>query len=130
MSERTVQALIWHPIETAPRDGTYVDLWHKKNRRISDAVWHGCNNEWQYGEDDYKEESEFSHWMSIPNGPDPTSSEDNTVAFEVLNRETGHKWRVFADGNIDGFGDDNIVFNRIPAIIHQRHAVEDEEDES
>lgn len=41
-----LQALIWQPPETAPRDGLPVDLWlywpeHNRARRSPDAVWTG-----------------------------------------------------------------------------------------
>lgn len=29
----------WQPIETAPKDGSYVDLWDANGQRWVDAIW-------------------------------------------------------------------------------------------
>ena len=57
----------WQPIETAPKDGTTVDLWHRKHGRVVDAWWDS------YGWDDEEkwiayvggEKPDFTHWMQI-----------------------------------------------------------------
>jgi|ERR1700684_317429 len=108
----------WQPIETAPKDGTYIDLWNeKRGRRYALARWVDLYDGWQYGESDVARHHEFSHWMPIPDGPN--ASFVGLPAVEVANRVTGHKWRVFADGRIEGFGENNLVLNRIPGLIHQ-----------
>ena len=39
------------------------------------------------------------------------------AAFEVIDPVTGHVWRVFEDGRIEGFGDGKIIDNRIPNLL-------------
>lgn len=51
----------WQTIETAPRDGTVVDLWHKNGFRIVDQWWTD-DDCWTCLFDD----SEFTHWIDIP----------------------------------------------------------------
>jgi hypothetical protein len=31
--------MTWRPIETAPKDGTVVDMWTKKGTRITNVQW-------------------------------------------------------------------------------------------
>jgi hypothetical protein len=31
--------MTWQPIETAPKDGTVVDLWVRGRGRVTDCVW-------------------------------------------------------------------------------------------
>lgn len=43
----------WQPIETAPKDGTVIDLWcywpqHDEHRRTADAYWR--KDDWQFGD--------------------------------------------------------------------------------
>lgn len=55
----------WQPIETAPKDGTLVDLWHPIFGRISDACWH--RGVWNTARgDDF---TEFTHWQPLPAPP-------------------------------------------------------------
>jgi hypothetical protein len=71
----------WRPIETAPRDGTTLDLWayfpeHDKARRIADAFWNTEENAWQLGGFNSKQFSyppTISHWMPLPAAPPPPS---------------------------------------------------------
>lgn len=76
----------WLPIETAPKDGTRIDLWVKplgnrpgaKSFRYPDCVWH--KSYWvpiheQVIDDDDDEDcgigkERVSHWMPIPKGPE------------------------------------------------------------
>ena len=45
----------WHPIETAPKDGTVIDLWMEDSRfgghRVADAYWNpsGIRRTWKDG---------------------------------------------------------------------------------
>ena len=38
--------------------------------------------------------------------------------FKVIEPSTGKTYRVFADGRIEGFASDALVFNRYPALTH------------
>ena len=80
----------WRPIETAPKDGSYVDLWvineDEKGRRIADAYFgpipHTCGEYGQYC-DSFPEEGNFwidgifgheiygdiTHWQPLPSPP-------------------------------------------------------------
>lgn len=57
----------WKPIETAPKDGTIVDLWHKDGFRIAETWWDSSDECWSICHDD-----DFTHWMPMP---DPPSSQ-------------------------------------------------------
>ena len=54
----------WKPIETAPRDGTPVDLWHKLGFRVVETWWD--DDCWSCVMDD----DDFTHWMPIPDPPE------------------------------------------------------------
>ena len=86
----------WRPIETAPKDGTPVDLWrvlreprtHGRNRITAmwstahqDWIWPSdlniVNNwpyddgiGWVYDGDFYADEESFTHWMPLPPPPE------------------------------------------------------------
>ena len=86
----------WQPIDTAPRDGTAVDLWginhltwDKRGTRRVNVSW-GPVRDWMGGErDDWQhglgEDFEPTHWMPLPappsdirpSGPPLTSGDDN-----------------------------------------------------
>lgn len=38
-------------------------------------------------------------------------------AFKVTNPKTGHEYKIWADGRIEGFGDATMVVNRIPQVV-------------
>ena len=63
----------WQPIETAPKDGTVVDLWnYKLNMRCADCFMY--DGEWSYLNDHFetvsiKGNDMFSHWMPLPEPP-------------------------------------------------------------
>lgn len=38
--------------------------------------------------------------------------------FAVIDPSTGHKWEIFSNGHIEGFGSDKIILNRIPLFTH------------
>lgn len=74
--------MTWQPIETAPKDGTKVDLWgvnmlswDKHGERIVNVgwgavvCWFGVEREdWRHGRgEDFKP----THWMPIPPAPTP-----------------------------------------------------------
>jgi hypothetical protein len=66
----------WQPIETAPKDGTKVDLWvifkEAGPRRFPDAHWNDKLGGWQLGEYnalDYMTPPTITHWMKVPPPP-------------------------------------------------------------
>ncbi|WP_414643342.1 DUF551 domain-containing protein [Bradyrhizobium sp.] len=77
----------WQPIETAPRDGSKVDLWLTTPKgglstgdygRVSDC-WFSDGKWWLYDESKYASDSEncrsevwnVTHWMERPAPPSP-----------------------------------------------------------
>lgn len=69
--------MTWMPIETAPKDGTIVDLFIDGGRladcKFLDGAWHYWTEygEYQYDPDyrriDWKHEA--THWMPLPEPP-------------------------------------------------------------
>lgn len=65
----------WQPIETAPRDGTFVDLWAHfpefgSERRVPNALW--MDGEWFLGQffaSQYQHPPRITHWMPLPIPP-------------------------------------------------------------
>jgi len=55
----------WQPIETAPKDGTIVDVWHDQYGRIVDTWWDDCWAPW----DREGDTEHFTHWMPVPEPP-------------------------------------------------------------
>ena len=55
----------WQPIETAPRDGTLVDLWHKDGFRMTEVWWEQTDECWSCVMGD----ESFTHWMQLPEPP-------------------------------------------------------------
>jgi hypothetical protein len=67
----------WLPIETAPKDGTHIDVWHKSGFRVSDVTYidnkthsHAvpefkafANSNSMYGI------NSLTHWMPLPTPP-------------------------------------------------------------
>ena len=70
----------WKPIETAPRDGTRVDLWvvppEAPPSRVCDQIW---NTDWGTWTKDaapwyftigpWKGDTYVTHWMPVPAAP-------------------------------------------------------------
>lgn len=61
----------WQPIDTAPMDGTWIDLWDGQ-ARLPDCWWE--SGQWwlwdqagSHGQ--VPVETTPTHWMAIPNGP-------------------------------------------------------------
>ena len=54
----------WKPIETAPRDGTVVDLWSVDGFRLIDFWWDDEDKTWCGLPED-----EFTHWMELTEPP-------------------------------------------------------------
>lgn len=71
-----LEASVWQPIETAPKDGSYVDLW-VCNARVPDCRW--VDGAWLcYAPNDFESmdwcridlEGEPTHWMREPSAPE------------------------------------------------------------
>jgi hypothetical protein len=77
----------WKPIETAPRDGTAVDVWVEvtvpgrapKGRREADAVfddgaWRDSYDDemLEWGPDSYGQKATVTHWTPLPAPPEDT----------------------------------------------------------
>jgi hypothetical protein len=67
----------WLPIETAPRDGTDVDLWIKFEdiqMRLIDCWWCPDAQSWYHpdmcGEPSKLDDCTPTHWMPIPKAPE------------------------------------------------------------
>ncbi|WGR59952.1 DUF551 domain-containing protein [Paracoccus ferrooxidans] len=66
----------WQPIETAPRDGTKIDLWTGYNERIADSMWLNGRGWVFWGTDGFESpgwEKVFpapTHWMPLPQPPE------------------------------------------------------------
>ena len=67
----------WRPIETAPKDGSWVDLWayfpeHDLAKRVPSAKWDREVNNWRYSYwhfGQYKYPPTITHWQPIPAPP-------------------------------------------------------------
>jgi hypothetical protein len=67
----------WQPIETAPRDGTVVDLWCKDGFRMTDQWWDDSDGDacWVCLFDDRM----FTHWKPITEPDGSPVSHDHAV---------------------------------------------------
>jgi hypothetical protein len=68
----------WKTIDSAPKDGTEIDLWAKFEksgwRREPAAHWNAILGDWQLGDynaSDYMVRPEITHWMPLPASPEP-----------------------------------------------------------
>lgn len=78
-AEAERDAARWQPIETAPKDGTLVDLW--AGERIADCAWNVPSNCWAErsvssfsGRPYWAVVNNPTHWMPLPAAP--TNPED------------------------------------------------------
>jgi len=78
-AEKERDAARWQPIETAPKDGTLVDLW--AGERIADCAWNVPSNCWAErsvssfsGRPYWAVVNNPTHWMPLPAAP--TNPED------------------------------------------------------
>jgi hypothetical protein len=67
----------WLPIETAPKDGTYIDVWTRNGERVTDAKWEVKKNRWvHWGFSNFDNmcfvrlDSFPTHWMPLPAVPE------------------------------------------------------------
>lgn len=67
--------LIWQPIETAPRNGTYILVFRPtettQKRRVGCDVWDVTNVWWCSRSD-----GQPTHWMPLPSPPTPASQRE------------------------------------------------------
>jgi hypothetical protein len=49
-------------------------------------------------------------------------SETHPDAAFVVQDPTGHRYAVYADGRVEGFGEGCVIFNRVPAMIQRATA--------
>jgi hypothetical protein len=54
----------WQPIDTAPRDGTVIDVWHPTYGRLVDQWWDSEDGWFSFHDDDGP-----THWMHLPEPP-------------------------------------------------------------
>lgn len=67
----------WQPIETAPKDGTKIDLWvhfpeHDEAHRVADAFWDLEDEDWNlhgWLVRQFKFTPQPTHWMPLPEPP-------------------------------------------------------------
>ncbi|MCY1741174.1 hypothetical protein [Ensifer sp. SL37] len=55
----------WAPIDTAPRDGTIIDLWHVDGYRVPDTWWDEEDGIWTC----MFEPEDLTHWRPLPSAP-------------------------------------------------------------
>lgn len=76
--------MTWQPIETAPRDGTVIDLWFagQWNQRMTDAYWSDNIGAWviEARGCSFLDSPTITHWKPLPMSPD----KEEKIAF--LNR--------------------------------------------
>ena len=92
----------WQPIETAPKDGTLIDLWHTEGgafgSRIADAYWaegrfrDGGYNRWEAGWaaplhgmccEDGLVHGKVTHWRALPEAPAGEASYPNVPIAKI-----------------------------------------------
>lgn len=56
----------WLPIETAPKDGTKIDILQHGKHRETDVVWNEKYKAFQHGSAIFPG---ATHWMPIPKAP-------------------------------------------------------------
>jgi hypothetical protein len=66
----------WQPINTAPRDGTVIDLMLTGGCRMTDQWWDDEDKSWCG-----LEESMFTHWAPLPEHPVSSTKEAGTEGF-------------------------------------------------
>jgi hypothetical protein len=82
--------MTWQPIETAPRDGTVIDLWFVGdwNCRMPDAEWSESLGAWfvRGRHSSYLDGPLITHWMPLPAPPEPAPDADAAFLTEILTR--------------------------------------------
>lgn len=69
----------WLPIESAPKDGTEIDVWcpdtdlELPGFRIANVWWCGADRKWRaYGDGRMRWVTQPTHWQPLPAPPRPT----------------------------------------------------------
>lgn len=64
----------WRPIETAPKDETFIDIWSSRHGRLTDywRVARSSENVFYTTDVGFTCVRDASHWMPIPSQPDIT----------------------------------------------------------
>ena len=79
MARAAVEAIAptWQPIETAPKDGTEIDIFTHHGERVTNAKW--MRGKWmQWGRNDYGDATwvtitgQATHWKPLPDEPEST----------------------------------------------------------
>lgn len=79
----------WLPIESAPKDGTEIDIWVESSKlgswqRHCNVMWEDDSGYW-YDRGCYKfHDHEVTHWMPLPAPPTTKKSEDNKDAIKKI----------------------------------------------
>ena len=66
----------WRPIDSAPKDGTFVDLWYPENggsspsQRIANCRWRDVAWFSQTGGRAWRMDGPFTHWRPLPAAPE------------------------------------------------------------
>jgi|GEM_PF-5750522 len=120
--DRVLQALTptnqgWQSIETAPKDGTVIDLYGPEHGRWTDMYWglpdHSCGEMGQYCDSDWHRlkpgwvcstfnemmSSGFTHWMPLP--PAPAHTLKGTFTCPICGKDTSHHHEMDAQPKAD-----------------------------
>jgi hypothetical protein len=63
----------WQPIETAPRDGTMIDVWAWPGERIPDVSWREEWGQWLHDDGNGLLSCVPTHWMPLPAPPEQSA---------------------------------------------------------
>jgi hypothetical protein len=68
----------WKPIETAPKDGTEIDVWcldaNNEGYRVANAWYCNALNKWRsYYDGELGWAHQPTFWMRLPDAPNPVS---------------------------------------------------------
>ena len=67
-AEDVIDMMKWQPIETAPRDGTYIDIWSPRDGRVTEVFWDTEGDDWVSLCTVWS--GNPTHWMPLPEPPE------------------------------------------------------------